>query len=274
MKRYRRGILLAVTAVFFVLLSFGLGLLVYALSEPLIIDLGHDEESFVLALQEQLRLGHVALVAGGEKVFYIHGVKYEVHVLTVLERLGLALRNAFAGDYGQAVSQNASVGSLIGWPLGRAFIYLFAFGLFAFIPGLLAPKQRNNKRSLMYLGIGLFCLGFSLGFFLGWKQPYVGMAFFAASLLALLMAALSYFPIKKPLMMSVLTTLVFFLGTLGFFALYPNLNEAGSMLGASVSTQDNHVYAPMLFFLLIMGFVPCWLSLFFGTRKKSEDLQG
>ncbi len=270
MNRYLKRILLASLGVFLLFACFGLGLLLYALGEPNEIDLGYDKASFVMALQEQTRLGHAVLMDGGERVYFFDGVRYEVHVLTTLERLGLALSRAFGGDYGQAVSQVAPVSSLIIWPIGRAFIYVFAFGLFSFIPGLLFPKERNLRRSLLFSGIALFLLGFALGFFLGFSLPYVGLPFLAGGLLLALLSFNAYFPNGKPYARSLFVTFLFAMGVIGFFALYPALQEAGSLLRYAIAAKDNHVYAVMGFFLGLLVLAPLYVFILLKLRKPKE----
>ena len=270
MNRHLKRILLACFGVFLLFACFGLGLLLYALGEPSDIDLGYDKASFVVALQEQMRLGHAVLMEGGERVYFYDGVRYEVHVLTTMERLGLALSRAFSGDYGQAVSLSSSVSSLIGFPLGRAFIYIFAFGLFSLIPGVLSPKEKDHRRSLLFLGIALFLLGFALGLFLGFKLPYVGLAFFAGGLLLGLLSFNAYFVPKKPYARSMFVTFLFATGVIGFFALYPALQEAGSLLAYAIAGKDNHIYAVMGFFVSLMLVIPLYTSLLLTLRTPKE----
>ena len=271
MNRYLKGTLLALVALFGLLTCFAIGLLVYVLGEPAELDLGVDEASFVVALQEQLRLGHVVLTPDGERVVIFGEVTYQFHVLTIQERVGVGFIRAFHGDYGQAISQNATVGSLIGWPLGRSFLYLFAFGLFSFLPGVFAPKERKGKRALLYGGLALGLMGLGFGFFFGWGLPYVGLAFLGAALLLGLFAINQvWLPRLSIYARSMVVSFFFLLLEVGLFAAYPQMQEAGSLLSFGVGAKDNHLLAPMTFFLCLQGFVCLCVALLLAVRKKKE----
>ena len=270
---------LLLLSIFFVLsigLVFELGLLFFVFGEPKEIRLGGDDIAFLANLAEQIRLGRIVEVEGGELAFFFGGRLHQFHVLSVQERLGVALSNALRGNYGQASSYNGAVSDYLLPSLGwSALAYLGM--LLGSSTAVLAPKVKLSKRvgyivlgcgggllllahvltplvpSLYPLGIVLLCLALGcIGLWIGqgrpWKRNLCEICFLTVG------------------------------GALSLFLLGLSYKQCGGTLDSlfvyALYNQDDHLYSVAFFFMMFLPVLVLFggllLRVFFNKKLQKE----
>lgn len=273
---------LIVTGILFALslaLLFELGLLLYITGEPKEIHLGGSDIEFLIRLSEQMRLGHIVEMDGGELSFFYDGVLHQFHVLSVQERLGIALMNALRGDYGPAVSYEGAVGDTFGPAIAKSLLaYL---GLFAGAGVTLFADKIKLSKTLRYVVLGVGCGLLVLSHILVGLVPSVFIV--GIILLALSLGCFGLF-LRQGKTLKQNLGWMFLLVAIGgvnliLFGLYQRQTNGilESLFFYGFFANDNHLYSVCSFYVflipVVIAFVGLTLRTLFSSPKKAENCE-
>ena len=254
----------------FLLALFGLGLLVFYLGEGEVI-LGSDVDAFGKNLPELLRLGRIVEAEEGDFSLFYEGSIHRYHVLSVQERIGMALLAALHGDYGQCVCMQRSVNDVLGtagvWTAVGSLLLALAscFGLF-FHKARIGTKPR---RFLIAFG-GFLAL-------IGAFTPTGNIALlpYAVTSIGALSLSVGLFDVAQTKRVNFLRSGFLYL-SVAFLLLLRGLcyrsprGDVGNVLFYALFASDTHVASVSLFFGLLPLFLPLPYARSFLPKGKES----
>ena len=273
--RLRNLVIFAAIVLGYLVITIGLALLLFFLGEKETYPLGANLEHLTL----QIELYHIEEVTeGGDYAFLINGSYHYYRIIPISERFSHALSSFFSLRWSVATSQrNLPLASVFATGLKGTLLGLLSpiLGSFLAFPCRYLKFEKIGKvfyPVLIVLLIALIVLSVFFARAIWLSSLLVGLAAFTG---------MSRFALEKDSLYDYLTKGFLVIGLcwlcfhfVGFFSSSEDpMYCLSSLLRPAFSSGDNHTYALVLFFLLVLSAIPFVIGFGLMSRRKRDDIE-